>query len=241
MRSGRVQAVKRRRPFMETTTRWFLDQRIETGEIDLVEDLTSPVPAVLTMDLVGLPLDDWASYVEFFHGTIAHRPGSDEFASALAKIGPMRERLVAEAADRRRNPRDDLLTDLVQLEVDGVPLTDDEVQAVLWNLVGGGLEGCRRLLASPFAASACARIEVARLSASSRGFAESGRDARPLLTATVVLRAQRRIVGPASLFVEGGPTVPFVRERFAVDGVGVAYDPSPIAGSAALGAAVDFE
>ena len=140
-------AVKRRRPFMEATTRWFLDQRIESGQIDLVEDLTSPVPAVLTMDLVGLSLDDWASYAEFFHGTIAYRPGSDEFADALGKIGPMRARLAEETEDRRRAPKDDLLTELVQLEVDGAPLTNDEVQSVLWNLVGGGLDTTTSLTA----------------------------------------------------------------------------------------------
>jgi cytochrome P450 len=45
------------------------------------------------------------------------------------------------AADRRSNPRDDLLTALVELRVeDDRLLTDDELRAVLWNLVGGGLD-----------------------------------------------------------------------------------------------------
>jgi len=42
---------------------------------------------------------------------------------------------------RRKEPRDDLLTALVELEVeDGRKLTDAEVGSVLWNLVGGGLD-----------------------------------------------------------------------------------------------------
>jgi cytochrome P450 len=133
-------AVGRMRPLMEAAARWFLDQHVESGEIDLVLDYASPVPAVLTMELVGLPLDDWASYSALFHATIAHRPGEPEFDAAVGNIPEMLGRLGEAVAERRADPRDDLLSDLLALEVDGRRLDDDEVRAVLWNLVGGGLD-----------------------------------------------------------------------------------------------------
>ena len=134
-------AVQRMEPLMESATTWFLDQRIESGEIDLVLDLTNPVPAILTMDLIGLPLDSWKHYADFFHAAIAYRPGNPEFDSAMAKFPDMLAELRAEGAARRTEPRDDLLTQLVQLELpDGRTLTDDELGGVLWNLVGGGLD-----------------------------------------------------------------------------------------------------
>lgn len=141
-------AVARMEPLMEATTTWCLDQRIETGAIDLVLDLANPVPAILTMDLVGLPRDGWHRYAELFHGTIAHRPGSAEFRQAMANLPAMLAELREEVADRRQRGRDDLLTALVELDVgDGRRLTDDELVAVLWNLVGGGLDTTTSLTA----------------------------------------------------------------------------------------------
>ena len=93
------------------------------------------------MDLIGLPLDNWKHYADLFHATIAYRPGHPEFDQAVANIPAIMSELRDEGIARRRAPRHDLLTALVQLELDdGRHLSDDEVGAVLWNLVGGGLD-----------------------------------------------------------------------------------------------------
>ncbi len=133
-------AIADMEPLMRSATTWFLDERIESGAIDLVLDLTNPVPAILTMALVGLPLDDWKPYADLFHGTIAHRPGEPEFDRAVANVPAMLTRLGEVAAARRDDPGDDLLSALVLVDVDGRRLTDRELQSVLWNLVGGGLD-----------------------------------------------------------------------------------------------------
>src|SRR5258708_32380888 len=52
----------------------------------------------------------------------------------------MLERLRSEADRCRANPRDDLLSDLVQLGRDGKPFDDEAITSVLWNLIGGGLD-----------------------------------------------------------------------------------------------------
>jgi cytochrome P450 len=137
------QAVARMEPLMDSVATWFLDQRIESGELDLVLDFTNPVPAILTMELIGLPLDNWKHYADLFHATIAYRPGNPEFDRAVGNIPAMLQELRDEGVARRAAPRDDLLTGLVEVEVDvdgGRRLSDDEVSAALWNLVGGGLD-----------------------------------------------------------------------------------------------------
>jgi cytochrome P450 len=141
------QAIEGMRPLMEAATTWFLDERIETGEIDLVLDLANPVPAILTMALVGLPLDGWQLYADLFHGTIAHRPGEPEFDRAVAGVPGMLARLGEVVALRRATPGDDLLSALIALEVDGRHLSDAELQGVLWNLIGGGLDTTTSLTA----------------------------------------------------------------------------------------------
>jgi cytochrome P450 len=135
-------AVAAKRPLMEATASWFLDQHIERGAIDLVLDLTNPVPAVLTMELVGLPCDGWHRYAELFHGTVAYRPGSPEYRRSVAELPVMMDELRAEIADRRQRPRTDVLTSLVRLD-----LTDDELVSALWNLIGGGLDTTTSLTA----------------------------------------------------------------------------------------------
>jgi hypothetical protein len=50
-----------------------------------------------------------------------------------------------------------------------------------------------------------------------------------------------RVAGPVRAFVELGAVAPVVRERFAIDGVGLVYDPPLIGGSGGIGALVDFE
>ena len=141
------QAIAAMRPLMDAATTWFLDERIETGAIDLVLDLANPVPAILTMALVGLPLDDWRDYADLFHGTIAHRPGEPEFDRAVANVPGMLARLGEVAAARRADPGDDLLSALAHADVDGRRPTDAELQGVLWNLVGGGLDTTTSLTA----------------------------------------------------------------------------------------------
>ncbi len=141
-------AVARMRPLMEATATWFLDQHIEAGEIDLVLDLTNPVPAVLTMELVGLPHDGWQRYAELFHGTVAYRPSSPEYRRSVANLPAMMDELRDELAARRREPRADLLTALAEAELDdGRRFTDDELASVLWNLIGGGLDTTTSLTA----------------------------------------------------------------------------------------------
>lgn len=141
-------AVEGLRRFMSEVTTWFLDARIGAGAMDLVGDLTNPVPAVVTMRLIGLPPDNWHRYAELFHATVAFRPGSPEHRHAIALIPDMMAELVDQAVDRRHEPRQDLLTKLVELQVeDGRFLEDSEIASVLWNLIGGGLDTTTSLTA----------------------------------------------------------------------------------------------
>jgi cytochrome P450 len=134
-------AVAAYRPFVAQCASWFLDQKIESGSMDVVSDFTNPVPAVLTMKMVGLPCDAWPYYAEVFHAFAGYTPGTPEYDRALGLMGEMVEVLLRTADERRRQPQDDILSQLVTMEVEGGrPLSDDELIGVLWNLIGGGLD-----------------------------------------------------------------------------------------------------
>jgi len=133
-------AVAAYQPLLERLARWAMDQRIARGEMDLVADFTSTVPAVMTLLILGLPADRWEHYREVFHTTLAYPKDSPEFAHAATLIPDMIEDLRRRAAERRADPKDDVLSGLATMEVDGRPLDDDQVVSVLWNLIGGGLD-----------------------------------------------------------------------------------------------------
>ncbi|KUI21608.1 cytochrome [Mycobacterium sp. GA-1285] len=139
-------AVDSMRPFMEQSVHYFIDQRIADGRMDLVLDYASPVPALLTMRLMGLPYDNWQLYANFFHSIMAASDG-EEYNTAIAAVPTMINGLLEFVATRRAHPTDDLTSLLVQMEFDGRRLDDRQLIDILWNLIGGGVDTTTSLTA----------------------------------------------------------------------------------------------
>jgi cytochrome P450 len=139
-------AVEKMRPFMEQSVHWFLDQKIADGEMDLVLDYASPVPAILTMRLMGLPYDNWPLYANLFH-SVMDAPDADAYNKAIAEVPAMIDGLLKFAATRRADPGDDLTSFLVQYDFDGKRLDDNQLIDILWNLIGGGVDTTTSLTA----------------------------------------------------------------------------------------------
>ena len=135
-----TRVIERQRSRMEAVSAWFLDQITETGAADLVLDYATPVPAVLTLELMGMESSNWKHYADFFHATSSYEPSDPRFRSAVARRDDMWAELAGFAAFRRANPADDVTTALVTAVIDGRPLTDDEITGIMWNLVAGGLD-----------------------------------------------------------------------------------------------------
>jgi cytochrome P450 len=133
-------ALQKMRPFMEQQAHWLLDQRIGDGQMDLVLDYASPVPAILTMKLMGLPYDNWHLYANLFHSVMAMPQDGPEYASAIAEVPAMMQGVLEFAATRRAEARDDLTSFLIQFEFDGQRLTDEQLLNILWNLIAGGVD-----------------------------------------------------------------------------------------------------
>ncbi|MGO8860149.1 MAG: cytochrome P450 [Acidimicrobiales bacterium] len=133
-------AVARDRAFVERAANWFLDQRIAEGRMDMVLDFTNPVPGLWTMELLGLPATQWEHYAAYFHAVSAYGPDMPEYQEALSRTPEMIAELLDIIEERRRDPGEDLLSRLVELEMEGKPLGQDDMIGVLWNLIGGGLD-----------------------------------------------------------------------------------------------------
>ncbi|MEQ8841886.1 MAG: cytochrome P450 [Acidimicrobiales bacterium] len=135
-----TKAVEAQRARMAHVSSWFLDEVIESGEADLIHDYATPVPGVMTLEMMGMPSTNWRHYADFFHATSSFAPSAPEFRAAVGRVGDMWGELADVARHRRANPGDDLTSAIVVTEIDGRLLTDDEVAGILWNLVAGGLD-----------------------------------------------------------------------------------------------------
>ncbi|GAA0937950.1 cytochrome P450 [Actinocorallia libanotica] len=140
-------AVARWIPVIDDVVRACLDERIEEGAIDFVEDLANVVPAVLTMAMMGIPLKSWDVYNEPAHAVIYTPPHSPD----LARIGllheEMRRDLAGRLAEIRANPRPGLVDALLNLEIDGERPSDEDLLGSLHLLIGGGFDTTTALTA----------------------------------------------------------------------------------------------
>jgi len=114
----------------------FIDQFKDRGSCEFMREFAFEFPIKVVLDLIGLPQDMTAQFMAW-ETDLLH--GHD-----LETIGAATKNVVAylrgEIEDRKRNPREDLLTFGVNAEVDGLKMSDDEVLGFAFNLFIGGLD-----------------------------------------------------------------------------------------------------
>jgi cytochrome P450 len=115
----------------------------EIGEGDFVEELGLRLPGLVITDIVGLDrqyLGELKRWVGHLAAVSPIYPG-DEVADAIrASIREMEGYFREIIAARRLAPRDDTVSDLIAAEADGRTLTEEEIIAFLFVLVGAGFE-----------------------------------------------------------------------------------------------------
>ncbi|MDT5275607.1 MAG: hypothetical protein QOG95_2539, partial [Mycobacterium sp.] len=140
-------AVKRWAPFIDDVTRACLDEKIEEGRIDFVDDLANIVPAVLTLAMLGIPLKNWAIYSEPVHASVytpEHSPDIDKIVAMHRQMGLD---LLTNMIEIRENPRPGIVNGLLQLRIDGEPAPDLEIMGNLGLVIGGGFDTTTALTA----------------------------------------------------------------------------------------------
>ena len=83
-------AIKRWQPFVDEIVRASLDEKIESGRIDFVDDLANIVPAVLTLAMMGIELKKWPVYSEPAHLSVStpeHSPDAPRVADMNRQMG----------------------------------------------------------------------------------------------------------------------------------------------------------
>ena len=126
-----------------------VDKVCEKGEVEFVEEIAAQVPVQMICEMIGLEPEVWPRMFELSNNLIGSRddpdyqelPGGPE-ASAM-EVYMLCDQV---AADRRANPRDDIMTLLVQAEMEGERLSDAELNLFFITLIVAGNETTRNLI-----------------------------------------------------------------------------------------------
>ena len=141
-------ATEAMRPRITHWTTHHIDSIIGRGECDLVYDITSPVPAHITLEWLGFPLEHAAETSTAFHDTLGTAPGSDVFNRGMEAVLLTFDLLRRSVVARRAEPREDVITYLIGCEVAGKPMSDDDIVNLCIVLVGGGVDTTTSLTSS---------------------------------------------------------------------------------------------
>ncbi len=143
-------AAQRRLDLTVRITDYCIDQVIEAGSCDLTDDLAVPIPALLTMDLVGFPFSESAEMADLFHRHTWTPPGTPARDQLNADVARFSQQLHERAAERRVHPTADFLSFMANLEIDGKQLPLEEIAGHALLVLIGGIDTSTALLSNSF-------------------------------------------------------------------------------------------
>jgi cytochrome P450 len=119
-------------PVVEQVVDSFADRR----RVDLVREFTFRFPILIIARMLGLPDEDIKQYHVWGTEVILF----DKWERALGASQALADYLVPIIEERRAEPRDDMISALIEAELDGDRLSNDAILAFLRNLVTAGAE-----------------------------------------------------------------------------------------------------
>lgn len=140
--------VEALRPRIEQIVEEQLDAVAKSGRMDVIRELAYPLPVTVIAEMLGIPIEDRERFKHWSDESIRTLGfGSIEDARrSMRAFRELRTYLEPIAQERRRQPREDLLSALVAAEEQGDKLTLDEVYSTITLLLVAGNETTTNLI-----------------------------------------------------------------------------------------------
>jgi cytochrome P450 len=114
-----------------------IDAFARRGSADLVREFNFPFPTKVISGILGLPREDYRQFQRWTTAILSFFTKLDE---AIVASQEVKEYMSVILAERRRAPREDLISELAQAELDGERLSDEEIFSFLRLLLPAGVE-----------------------------------------------------------------------------------------------------
>lgn len=140
-------ALEQLTPKIQVIVDELLDELVERGRGDIVADLAGPIPIRVVTALLGFPQVDLPKLTDLQMKSITRTPGELRLPKvALDATAELRD-YFADAADmRRRNPTDDIITDMVTRKAGDRYMTEPEIIGMCFLLWIAGFDTTRSLI-----------------------------------------------------------------------------------------------
>ncbi len=119
-----------------------IDKALAKGRMDVISDIAEPLPAIVTAELLGVPVEDheqlkeWSKDFAEMLGNYQHNP--NRIPRVLKSTEEMTKYFRARIAILKDRPQEGLIQSLLSAEIDGDRLTEEEVIAnTIVTMVGG--------------------------------------------------------------------------------------------------------
>jgi len=146
--------VEELRGHIQDIVNHLLDGIEPQGEMDVIAELAEPLPAIVTAEMLGVPVSDhvklklWSADFAEMLGNFQHNP--ERYPRVLKAVENLVEYFQNAIREQREHPRPGLIHSLLTTEIDGDRLSEEEViancivtmvggQETTTNLIGNGL------------------------------------------------------------------------------------------------------
>ena len=140
-------------PRIREITKQLLEKVIARGELDLASDFSVPLPMAVIADMLGIPPTDrprftkWNDAILNMSYTVVGADSTKEIMQQFQAVTfEMNDYLTEVLAQRSTEPKDDLLTRLLQAELDGERLSQAEILGFFQLLLLAGSETTTNLI-----------------------------------------------------------------------------------------------
>jgi cytochrome P450 len=126
-----------------------LDEAVARGSLDVIADLAYPLPTIVIADMLGVPRENREQFkrasddLAAFLGNVV---SADQIGRLLRSVAELLQYFQHLVAERRAQPRDDLMNALIAAEEQGDVLSEDELFANCLLLLAAGHETTTNLI-----------------------------------------------------------------------------------------------
>jgi len=159
--------VERLRSHIQDIVDGLLARVVPAGKMDVIADLAGPMPAIVTAEMLGVPSADhqqlriWSTDFAEMLGNFQHNP--DRLPRVLRSVEEMSQYFCSAIRERSSRPGSGLIQAMMDAEVEGERLTEEEIVANLIVTMVGGQETTTNLIGNGVLSLIRNRTELDRM------------------------------------------------------------------------------